>query len=101
MGSSFLIHANVVTLAFITDVTWNKDCPHPPAPSPREERGSKIQKILFPSPFGRGARGEGLRSFHVTSVISITHSFVPNAPGEPVNVLRGEQVAIVMIKVIM
>jgi type I restriction enzyme S subunit len=55
----------------ITDVTWNKDCPHPPAPSPREERGSKIQKILFPSPFGRGARGEGLRSFHVTSVISL------------------------------
>jgi hypothetical protein len=32
------------------------------------ERGSKIQKILVPSPFGLGARGEGLRNFHVTSV---------------------------------
>jgi len=30
------------------DVTWNEDCPHPPAPSPREERGSKIQKTLVP-----------------------------------------------------
>jgi hypothetical protein len=46
----FLIPKSVATLLGIgiTDVTWNEDCPHPPALSSRDERRSKIQKILVP-----------------------------------------------------
>jgi len=32
----------------LTDVTQIENRPHPLAPSPREERGSKTQKILIP-----------------------------------------------------
>jgi hypothetical protein len=40
----------------------------PQPPLPKGERGSKTN-FLFPlSPFGRGARGEGLGNFHVKSV---------------------------------
>jgi hypothetical protein len=51
-----------------------RDNPHPQPPLPLRARGSKTN-FLFPSPFlgelsffGRGARGEGLIIFHVTSV---------------------------------
>ncbi len=40
--------------------------PQPPLPEGRG--GAKSRKLLSPSPKGRGARGEGLRNFHVTSV---------------------------------
>jgi len=51
----------------LTDITQNGYLPHPPAPSPREERGREqnSEKFLFPAPFGRGARGEGLKLFDV------------------------------------
>ncbi|MFO0048263.1 MAG: CHAT domain-containing protein, partial [Pseudanabaena sp.] len=35
---------------------------------PERRGGAKSRKLLSPSPKGRGARGEGLRNFHVTSV---------------------------------
>jgi hypothetical protein len=40
----------------------------PQPPLPERRGGAKSRKLLSPSPFGRGARGEGLRNFHVTSV---------------------------------
>jgi hypothetical protein len=40
----------------------------PSSPLPERRRGAKPREFLFPSPFGRRARGEGLRSFHITSV---------------------------------
>jgi len=40
----------------------------PQPPRPERRGGAKSRKFLFPSPFGRGARGEGLRNFYVTSV---------------------------------
>jgi hypothetical protein len=39
----------------------------PQPPLPERRGGAKSRKFLFPSPFGRGARGEGIRNFHVTS----------------------------------
>jgi hypothetical protein len=39
-----------------------------PQPLPERRGGAKPREFLFPSPFGLGARGEGLRSFHITSV---------------------------------
>jgi hypothetical protein len=39
----------------------------PQPPLPERRGGEESRKFLFPSPFGRGARGEGLRNFHVTS----------------------------------
>ena len=41
----------------------------PQPPLPERIGGAKSRKLLSPSPKGRGARGEGLRNFHVTSVI--------------------------------
>jgi hypothetical protein len=37
----------------LIDVTWNKDCPHPPAPSLREERRSP-ENSCSPRPLGEG-----------------------------------------------
>jgi len=37
----------------------------PQPPLPERRGGAKSRKFLFPSPFERGARGEGLRNFHV------------------------------------
>jgi hypothetical protein len=41
----------------------------PQPPLPERRGGAKSRKLLSHSLFGRGARGEGLRNFHVTSVI--------------------------------
>jgi len=38
--------------------------PQPPLPRGEGEQDANI--LLFPSPSGRGARGEGLANFHVT-----------------------------------
>ena len=54
--------------SLIRDVRWNS---HPPTPSPAGERNKKIIWILLPFSCGRGARGEGCRNFHVTSVNNI------------------------------
>jgi hypothetical protein len=40
----------------------------PQPPLPERRGGAKPREFLFLSPFGLGARGEGLRSFHITSV---------------------------------
>jgi hypothetical protein len=47
----------------------------PQPPLPERRGGAKPRKFLFPSPFGRGARGEGLRNSHVTSDIIKSAAF--------------------------
>ena len=56
----------------MTDVTWN---PHPPAPSPAGE-GEQILNFLVPLSYGRGARGEGFRNFHVRLVSKLYRNSV-------------------------
>ena len=43
----------------------------PQPPLPERRGGAKSRKLLSPSPFGRVARGEGIRNFHVTSAIKM------------------------------
>jgi hypothetical protein len=40
---------------------------------PERREGARSRKFFFPSPKGRGARGEGLRNFYITSVIVMKH----------------------------
>ena len=41
---------------FVSCIFCNENCPHPPLPE--RKGGEKPRKFLFPSPKGRGARGE-------------------------------------------